>query len=77
MLIFAPGLDYARAHYICKYPVDICIYPVDICIYPVDICIYPVDICIYPVDICIYPSFDDQLYSDFLPKRHPIEQGDV
>ena len=51
---------------------DICIYPVDICIYPVDICIYPVDICIYPVDICIYPSFDDQFYSDFLPKRHPI-----
>ena len=57
---------------ICKYPVDICIYPVDICIYPVDICIYPVDICKYPVDICIYPSFDDQFYSDFLPKRHPI-----
>ena len=57
---------------ICIYPVDICIYPVDICIYPVDICIYPVDICIYPVDICIYPSFDDQFYSDVLPKRHPI-----
>ena len=28
---------------------------------------------IYPVDICIYPSFDDQFYSDFLPKRHPIK----
>ena len=27
---------------------------------------------VYPVDICIYPSFDDQFYSDFLPKRHPI-----